>query len=575
MAETLQQLLDRQQQLDHGAAISALSAAAQGPLPAPALGVNLAEALLQRDLLPLAQTLMTRLLDQHPHFAPAWARRSELYLQLGQIDEALESARRAVALAPDSSFCRLCLGIALKAAGLVSAATMQLGACLQSNPRHPAALSHYGLALSQQGRHAMALDALAQARDLDPEQPLHHSNWLMTQQYLPRASSEELRRAAQAFGKAWTPATKNLPRRRKPAGPPVVGVISSDLYHHPVGIFLLPVLEAMGKQAQRWRLYHDGSQTDAITRRLEQAAGSYLNSARLDRPQLAQQLQADGVNVLLELGGHSANNRLHHLAQRLAPVQLSWLGYAASSGLSTVDGVLMGDAHMNEASSAYFTEDLKPLPGCHLLYAAGNVGQPPGPRTPGPLRLGCFNNSAKINEMVLDTWAQVLTALPSATLLLKWRSYQDPEFRRHLRAQLSARGVTPERLLFEGHTEHSALLASHGQVDIALDTFPFNGGLTSCEALSMGTPVVTMAWQRPVGRQGAALLAELGYGQWIASNSRQYVAAVQALAADPDGLQQLRQRLPQALKDYQQRQAPVLARAINRVIEGYFESTIS
>lgn len=563
MAATAQHLLETHHCMAPADAISALQQLCEDSQPAPETAVNIASALLSYEQVETADQLIKQLLETHPNFGPGWARQSEILLKKGRAEQALEAARKGTSLNPTDEFCRLCLGIALKAVGRVSEATIALAQCLNVATPKAAAFSHYGLALSQQGRHAMALDALSRARTLEPDNSQHASNWLMTQQYLPQASSAELKSAALEFGRSQVSAA-SLPITAI-AGKPQIGIISSDLYHHPVGLFLLPVLRAAAMLPGQipWRLYHDSPRCDAVTEDLKRSAANYIQTGHLNDTQLAEQISADGTQVLIELNGHSALNRLAAMAQRLSPVQLSWLGYPASTGLNSIDGVLIGQDHLNSATPGYFVEPIIPLPGCHLLYPLDNSSAATQARQPGPIRLGCFNNSAKINSMVLDAWAAVMQRLPSATLLLKWRSFSDPEYRRHLQSQMKIRGIEPTRITFEGHTPHADMMGRYRDVDIALDTFPFNGGLTTCEALSMGTPVVSMAWSRPVSRQGAAILNALGHPEWVTETRQQYVSAAADLASDTHRLEELRSRLPIELFDYQERQAPRLAASIN------------
>lgn len=538
----------------------------------PAEVINLAGALLETGAADVAATVCANLNERQPRFGPGWARRAEVALARGQGNEALDAARRGVELGPDIAFCHICLGLALKAHGRVAEATLQFGQAIKLAPTSPVAWSHYGLLLAEQGRHGMANDALNRACELAPGDAFHHSNRLMTLQYDPRATSAELRHAAESFPQA---ADKAPRRHAGSADHPRVAFLSSDFYRHPVGWFLAPVLAARKPGKQTWGLYHDGQNEDDLTTRLAGLADGYHRIHGFSDEDLARRLADDGVNVIVELNGHTAGNRLPMLAGRIAPLQLSFLGYPASTGLKTIDGVLVGQAHFSEAASVFYSEPLIELPGTHLVYDPPEFLPPVRRRENGPIRLGSFNNTAKLNDDVIGCWCRILQKIPDATLTLKWRSLADPEFRRHLAALFAARGINAGRLDLQPHSDHAGLLQAYQTIDIALDPFPFSGGLTTCEALAMGVPVVTLAWHRPASRQGAAVLGELGLADLVAESQDQYVDIAVSLAGNSARLAALRSGLRDRLHEYARSQAPRLAEALASRIAAQLESRTS
>lgn len=329
-----------------------------------------------------------------------------------------------------------------------------------------------------------------------------------------------------------------------------IGFLSADLCQHPVGLFLLPLALALSARSDVDLVFYDNSsRSDWLTHSL-QCCGAWRPVAAATDPQLAQQIQRDQLDVLLELGGHTARSRLAVLALRPAPVQLSWLGYWASTGsVTAVDAVLVDVLVVPPGSpeAASFCEPLLPLAQGRWCYRPvpwmPEVVDPPC-LSQGWVTFGSFNHGAKLSRSVLLCWAELLRAVPSSRLLLKNYQLQDSQLQNRLRALMAFQGVEPDRLELQGPGFHADLLATYEQVDIALDPFPFNGGLTSCEALWLGLPLVTLAGHDQAAvmaaRQGVALLEQIGRPEWVASSTDQYVHIATSLAFHPEDLRVLR-----------------------------------
>lgn len=330
-----------------------------------------------------------------------------------------------------------------------------------------------------------------------------------------------------------------------------LGFLSADLCQHPVGLFLLPLVEQLISQHPQIQLvfYDNSPRCDWLSQKL-QACGLWRRVHDLIDDELAAQIRADQLWALIELGGHTGRNRLTVLLQRPAPRQFSWLGYWATTGLADVfDGVLLDPLLVPPGlpDESSFVEPLLHLPQGRWCYRP--VPWMPDPVDPpclarGWLTFGSFNSAAKLNHQVLRCWAAVLKAVPGSRLLLKNYQLHDTGLRQRLCHLFAANGVDPARLELQGPCFHADLLVAYSQVDIALDPFPFNGGLTSCEALWLGLPLVSLAGGDHAAvmaaRQGMAMLQLIGRPEWIANNEVQYVAIAAALAADLPALQQLR-----------------------------------
>jgi predicted O-linked N-acetylglucosamine transferase (SPINDLY family) len=290
---------------------------------------------------------------------------------------------------------------------------------------------------------------------------------------------------------------------------------------------------------------------------------------------LATVIRADGIDVLVDLSGHTAGSRLTAFAHRPAPVMVSWLGYFATTGLSCLDGVLLDDDHAPPGMEAWFTEPIVRLERGRLCYTpvpfAPEVAGPPCLRT-GHITFGSFNNTAKLNGAVLALWARVLGAVPDSRLVLKWRTFNDGGHDKALcarvRAAFASHGIDPGRLDLRGPSFHADVLAEYGTIDIALDPFPFTGGLTSCEALWMGVPVVTWPQSRVVSRQTHAFLNRIGLGDLSARDADDYVRIARDLACDRTRLATLRASLRARMRASPLCDGPAFTRSLEDALLG-------
>lgn len=325
-----------------------------------------------------------------------------------------------------------------------------------------------------------------------------------------------------------------------------VGYVGADFCQHTVGLFVKDVLAAHDPQRVQAFAYSAGAVNDWVTNAVRQAC-TFRDVASLDDAALVRLVQADGIDVLVDLSGHTAGSRLTAFAWRPAPVQVSWLGYFATTGLDAMDAVLLDNWHAPPGAESQFVEPLVRLPQGRFCYqpvqwAPDDVAPPPCARN-GFVTFGSFNNTAKLNAQVLELWARVLAAVPRSRLVLKWRTFNDETFRGQVMEAFVRAGIDGGRIELRGPGFHADVLKEYADIDIALDTFPFTGGLTSCEALWMGVPVVTWPHSRVVSRQTHAIVNQIGLTPLSAQGADDYVRIAVALAHDPQGLTELRETL--------------------------------
>ncbi|MBK5968307.1 MULTISPECIES: O-linked N-acetylglucosamine transferase, SPINDLY family protein [Thiorhodovibrio] len=451
---------------------------------------------------------------------------ANLLNQFGFLSEAEDSCRQALALAPKDL------------RPWVTLANVE-----RERDNHAASRTHYARLQSQL-----------------PDHPIIRRNLLVGQEYDPAISDTERFNAARAWGD-WAIDRAGGARARPPLKPlknrPLrLGYVSADLCQHTVGLFLNPVLGAHDLQRITAFAYNASAQTDWVTRAITASCratgGAVRDITRLDDAALAQCIQTDQIDVLIDLSGHTAGSRLSVFAHRPAPVQVSWLGYFATTGLTTLEAVLLDPWHAPEGTEAQFVEPILRLPAGRWCYqpvpwAPKELSPPPAERN-GWITFGSFNNTAKLNDGVYDLWAQILTAVPDSRLLLKWRTFNDAALRQRVTQAFMTRGIAAERIELRGPSFHADLLTEYAELDIALDPFPFTGGLTSCEALWMGVPVITWPQGRVVSRQGFALLSAIGLAELAAAGAQDYVRLAVALANDPDRLRALRTGLRKRMR---------------------------
>ncbi|MBM3600418.1 MAG: tetratricopeptide repeat protein [Alphaproteobacteria bacterium] len=526
---------------------------------------NLGIALRDGGKLAEAEAALDRALGQDPELVEGWDNRGTVRLQRGALDAAVADLGEAVARAPARAASWYNLGNAWKKAGRLAEAIGCFRRACALQPGLLAGHHNLGNALQDMGDLDLALASYRQARLLDPDFAVAHSNLVFARLYDHRDDGRALVEAHAAWGACHAPTARPVPIAVRRARPRLrVGYVSPDLCRHSVCYFAEPVLESHDHDRVEIYCYAEVSAPDDVTQRFRRCATVWRSTVGLDDDAVADLVRADEVDVLVDLAGHTAGNRLQVFARRAAPLQLAWLGYPFSTGLSTIDA-LIGDAVLTPDGMPAL-ERIERLDRPWVCYRAPDYAPAvaPVPATrPGHVTFGSFSNLAKLNADVVATWAAILGRLPNARLLLNNRWLADAATRDRLARLFKEQGVEPHRLDFLATAPHDVTLAQYGRVDIALDPFPFNGLTVTCEALWAGVPVVTLAAaDRPVGRMGAALLSALGVKRLTAQTRRDYVEAAVALAHDIDALKQLRATLRADMAASPLGDGPGLARAL-------------
>jgi predicted O-linked N-acetylglucosamine transferase (SPINDLY family) len=540
---------------------------------------NLGLALKGQGKLDAAVECYRKALSIKPDYAEAHNNLGLALNDQGKPDAAVESYRKALSIKPDYAEAHNNLGITLQEQGKLDAAVASYRRVLSIKPDHVEAHNNLGTALKDQGRLDDAVGCYRKSLSIKPDYAAAHNNYLMTAQYGTRHSPAELLADHLDFGKRFeAPLRASWPSHdndRDPQRRLRVGFVSGDLCAHPVGFFLESVLAHLDPKELDIVLYPTHSHIDALTKRLQGMGFAWESMVGLSDEHAAQRIREDAIDILVDLSGHTCHNRLRLFARKPAPVQVTWLGYPATTGLQAMDYIFCDRYGVPANESHHFVEKPWYLPNTYLCLTPPQdeiaVAALPA-LTMGRVTFGSFNNLTKMNDAVVALWAQVLHAVPGSRLFLKTKQLNDTSMQRNTLSRFAARGIAANRLALEGGTSSRAdHLATYNRVDMALDPFPYNGVTTSVECLWMGVPVITKRGDRFIARQGESILHNVGLPDWIAADHEAYVAIAVTRATDLSGLAALRATLRSRLLASPLCDAPVFARNFEAAFRGMWQ----
>jgi len=513
---------------------------------------NLGNALRDRRRLEEAIVCYRRALELRPDDATTHYNLGIALWEQGQFGDAEASLHRALELKPSFSAAYNNLGIVLENQGRFSEAIGAYRQAIRLQPDLAEAHNNLGVVLYDEGRPADAMQCYRRALELKPDYALAHSNYLNALQYRPQITPQELleehldydRQHAAPLRATWTPHTNTA----EPDRPLRLGFVSPSFGWHPAGRFLIRVLENLDSAQAISYCYSDRDLQDSVASRFRVTAGEWRDVVGMSDEALAAKIRADRIDILFDLAGHTGPNRLPVFARKPAPIQVTWLDYEGTTGLSAID-YLLADRHVvPPEAERWYAEQVLRLPDGYACYDpptdASEVGPLPA-LSSGRFTLGSFNLPAKITPEVATVWARILERIPTARLLLKYRGLDRPSTGEPFRRLFTERGIAAERIELRGWSAYEEMLGCYHEVDLALDPFPYNGGLTTCDALWMGVPVVTCPGQTFAGRHGLTHLSNVGLTELIAADLDAYVDLAVRLAADLPHLAEIRAGLRQ------------------------------
>jgi predicted O-linked N-acetylglucosamine transferase (SPINDLY family) len=540
---------------------------------------NLGCALHRVGQLDLAESHLRRAIELQPAMADAHNNLGSVLSAKMRFPEAIASYNEALRLRPDSAVTLSNLGSALRTRGQTEDAIKVLNRAVQLNPNLPEAYNNLGIALKETGRLTEAIAVYKRALSLRPNmgdainnlgnaykdsgnlpdaiacygrslvtgfvEPGVHSNMIYTLQFHPGYDDESLYREQRRFNEIYArPLADGIRPHindRSPERKLRIGYVSAYFYSQAESFFVAPLLENHDKENFEIHCYASVVRGDQFTKRLRDASSVWHDVLGMKDGPLAERIQNDGIDILMDLAMHMAHNRMLLFARKPAPVQVTWLAYPGGTGLDAMD-YRITDAHMDpfDKPTDYYREESIRLPDCWACYnPLADIPQV-APRGDRPVTFGSINNPCKNNEQLLSLWARIIAGVPGSRLLIQ--AYADSD-RQRIGDIFQRFGVGADRIEYIPRKPRLEYLRIYDKIDLCLDPLPYNGITTTCDALWMGVPVVTLSGRTAAGRAGVGILSTVGLPQLIAHTEDEFARIVTELANDPARLADYRATL--------------------------------
>lgn len=476
------------------------------------------------------------------------------YLELAASAKAVDAAEKAVSLAPDNQTVLDTYGSALASAFRFEEAMAVFDRLTQIAPGNFVHWNNAGNMRREMGLLEEAYRCYQKAAGLAPKNPIAYSNHLTALHYDPTASRAHISEFARSWEKRFSPTdvrARPLPKSLALNKRLRIGMLSDGFRNHPVGKMIIGCLEHLEASQVEIHAYSSSEVSDELTRRIKKVAGEWRSIRYLSDEELDRQLRDDELDILVDLSGHNSGTRMRVMAMQPAPVLVKWVGgLINTTGVQAIDYLISDHIETPEGEDEFYTEQLIRMPNDYIVFQPPArlpvISELPAKRN-GYITLACFNNPTKLNHITLQQWALLMHQLPGSRLLLKGRPYTSDAFCERLYNAMESEGITRERLIIEGPGTNYEMLEAYSRADIALDPWPYSGGLTTCEAFIMGLPVVTMTGPTFAGRHSATHLVHAGMPELVTHSWEEYHARVLELASDINSLSTIRQHLRDVL----------------------------
>ena len=502
----------------------------------------------------------------HSQHSKAYNGLGLVFFEWGRAEEAMECYRRSLYIEPQNADAQGNLAVVLARSGHLDEAIEACRQAVQINPRYAAAINNLGNLYGMQGRLKLAIECYAEALKLMPHAEEIHSNFLFAKYFDPEADAAKLlaeaRRWNEVHASRWS--APALPRTREHSADKRlrIGYVSADFCEHVVGRCLLPLLRHCDPEGFEIICYSNVVAPDQLTAELQSMASEWRDIVGVPDDDAAAMIKNDQIDILVDLAVHTARNRLPIFARKPAPIQVTFLGYCGTTGLDAMD-YRFSDPYFDPPGS-----DLKVYSEKTIRLRSFWCYMPPVP-TPDVTELpalasnritfGCLNQFGKVSDAALDLWCELLAEIPDSQFLLNsphgW-------CRQRVLQHAAAKGIVVDRFNFVDRQPVDHYFRTWSRVDVALDPFPYGGGITTFDALWMGVPVLTLEGRTAVGRGGCSILSQLGMSDWIAKNSADYIPAAKRLTADHCRLAELRRELRARIEDSSLRDGAAYARDV-------------
>ncbi len=516
-------------------------------------------------------------------FADAYNNLGTAYNRLGQFDNAMACFHKSLSLNPACCECFHNIGNLCKDIGKLSESLLWYQKALAIHSGHPEVSNNIGVSLQLQGKVSEAVVWYDAALKIKPNYASAHSNKLLALHYDHSGDWASLFQEHLSWdiqhgsGIAHPLSSKRICRNAHEKIH--IGYLSPDFKQHSVAYFIEPILKKHDSGRFNVTCYSDTPYPDHVTHRLKESGWEWRDVSGISDDRLFEQIQSDQIHILVDLAGHTAINRMSLFAQKPAPIQVTYLGYPNTTGLQAMDyRITDAVADPPGLTDRWYTEKLIRVPGSFLCYQAPadapEVSDLPLINADGII-FASFNNRAKITGNVIRTWATILDSVPNARLILKSKALEDPQTRQQLIDRFAACHVGPERLELYGFLPPEEHLGLYHRVDVALDTFPYNGTTTTCEALWMGVPVIVLEGDNHVSRVGVSLLTSAGLNAFIAHSVDDYINKAIKLSQDTEMLSSTRYMLRKMMRDSPLMNAESLTRSLENAYETMWQESSS
>lgn len=511
---------------------------------------NRANMLRQEGNLNEAANLYGEVVKRDNKHAGAYANLGFTFMDMREYELAETMFQVSLALEPDNPFALDLLGVARHQMGRPDEAIECFKRCLELEPDHHSALNNLGNAYNDLGQIDEALAVYRRAGDLHPSVQIL-SNVLLSMHYSDRYSAEEIYEEHikwnHLLAEPLMPENiqhNNVPDRERRLK---VGFVSGNFARHPAGYLTIGAIEAMDRSQFEVYIYSATPGRDDMTVRFNDTADVWHSVVGLPETTIADMARTDGIDILIDMTGHASKNKLLTFAYKPSPIQIKWVGgQFNTTGMTAMDYFLSDNVETPEGCDKWFTEEIIRMPNGYVCYDppsyAPEVGPLPALKN-GHVTFGCFNNLMKVQDPVIAHWSSILKRLPDARLVLKSKQLNDARVNASFLEKFTQQGIEAERIELRQSSLHHELFAQYNDIDIALDPFPYAGGLTTVEALWMGVPVITCPGITFASRHAASHLSAVGLNDWICDDLEAYADKAYAWASDLEGLSTLRQGL--------------------------------
>ena len=509
-----------------------------------------------------------------PDFSLAYNNLGVVLKSLNKLDEALVTSKKAVELDPKFADAHNNIGAILQDLGNYEEAYKFYNKAIKLKSNYSEAYYNLGILQKKIGKIEECVENFQKAVKANPKNNRAYSNYLFNLNYLTKYDGNYYIEEAKKFGLSLKKIDDQLCIPYKYNVNPeklTVGFISADLRNHPVGYYLIDTLKYLKKKNIKLVAYHNSTKTDNLTEKLKKHFDIWCNIKDKNDLSVINLIRENGVHILIDMSGHTAKNRLSIFVNKPAPIQVTWLGYNASTGLKEIDYII-GDQYVTPLENKnQFTENILQLPNIWSCLSKPDFKIKKENSSPalknGFITFGSFNNLSKINDNLINLWSETLKRVENSKLFLKAKELDNLAVAANIRKKFQENGISIERIIIEGKPKtREEMLKKYNQVDIALDPFPYSGITTSFESIWMGVPLYVLKGNNFYSRTGISINKNLGMEDWIANNKKDYFIKILKLTSDFNKLSQTREHLINKVNDSTLFDSSLFANNFNKML---------